>query len=357
MSTAAKNKIDQPIMTIEHSTDDNLSMIKGNVLIDSWFDANLSEYMLIQASLYLISQKNENKEYYDANTTFKITVDDFCKIWGYDNKTGVVTHNLKDIGVSIMQKGFWYRTLDTSKLTFSNWFSQISPLENGALTFAFPPALIPYLKMVSKKFTWFDLKQMRKLRKVYAIRIYEMLSQNKYSIGQSSSDAYVANNEFTITVEDLRARFVLQKKYKLMADFRKRVIDEPIKEIKDKTGLNVVATPVKNGKNIIAFKFTYKFPNEDLDFKSAFGIEDKKRDPDTPDMFNLMTDKTRKTFASKLTKNVAFGSKYGGLNEDPKPFENRIYEKMKDPEFIAEIQEFLDQEGYDPNFAENNKKK
>lgn len=363
--TGNVQKPEQPVLRLSEDqlNDEKMIIVKGNILIDSWFDVTLSEYMLIQSSLYLISQKNEKNEIYDANTRFRITIEDYCKLWGYNNKTGIATHNLKDIGVSIMQKGFWYKSLETHKSVFSYWFSEISPLENGAITFSFPPSLIPYLKQVNKKFTWYDFKQIKKLRKVYAIRIYELLSQNKYAIGQSSSNAYVSNNEYTITVEELRARFVLQKKYKIMADFRKRVIDEPVQQINDETDLQVTATPVRNGKQIVAFKFKYTFPDRDLDFKNALGVKDKepentKRDPDTIDIFHNLTDKQLKFFTTKLCSDHIFGSTYADVNESLKDFENRIYNKLKcEPDFILKIQKDLIRVGFDPKFAINNKKK
>ncbi|EXS48779.1 hypothetical protein J659_4198, partial [Acinetobacter baumannii 1406589] len=126
------------------------------------------------------------------------------------------------------------------------------------------------------------------------------------------------------------------------------------------TDLKVTATPVKNGKQIVAFKFKYTFPDRDLDFKNALGIkeqENSKRDPDTIDLFHNMTDKQLKFFTTKLCADHAFGNDYADSNESMKDFENRIYNKLKsEPQFILKIQKDLVRVGFDPKFAQNNKK-
>lgn len=332
---------------------ENLLMLKSNILVDSWFDANLSEYMLIQCSLFIVTQMNEKNEYYDANTNFRLTTQDFCEIWGYENnsKNGGVTHILKDAAMSLMRKGFWYKDYESLKPVFSYWFSQISPLESGCLNFSFPPALIPYLKQINKKFTWYDLRQIQKLKRVYSIRLYEIFAQNKYLIGKSTSKSIVEKNEITISVEDIRSRFVLEKKYPVMADFKRHVIELPIQQINEHTNLNVSYEPIKKGRKIVAFKFKYKFQRKDLDFRSAVKSKDDQkmediRDRDAPDMFYQLTEKQIAFFSKKLAYSDDFGAKFAEIGESILDFEKRIANNLRDFEYIKKIKCYLEAVGY-----------
>lgn len=68
------------------------------------------------------------------------------------------------------------------------------------------------------------------MKSFYAIRLYELLK----------SDFYKETTEYIeYMVQDLRQFFECENKYKLFADFRKKVIDTAIVEINNKSDIEI----------------------------------------------------------------------------------------------------------------------
>ena len=117
---------------------------------------------------------------------------------------------------------------------------------DGEIHVGFNMRLMPILVGMTENFTKYMLRDSVQLKSVYAVRLYELFKQ------------YQKIGSRTMTIEELREMFNLQNKYKVTADFRKRVIDKPLQEINENTTLNVSLELVKYGRKTTGFKFSFR---------------------------------------------------------------------------------------------------
>lgn len=345
---------------LDTSDIENEILRQSNELVTAMFNLDLLEFQLVCTALLAVTQKNEKKEPYDATTVFTITADDMNKIWGSNIDSGAVYKQLKKTALSIQGKTFSYWNEDEKtgeiKLSHSSWFAYVTESNPDSkhgcnfIDFGFPKPLIPTLKKCDEKFTWNFVDEMRKLKdSFYAVRLYVLMSRYKN----------YKTNKIRITVDEFRAMYQLQEKYPLMADFRKRVIDEPVKKINDNTRLKIEVTPEKKGRNIVAFLFDCTFDEKDLNYLKALGkdipvIENKATDP-TESLIKL-TDKQVKFFLNKLLKDEEFTGNKGYRGEALEDFKQRITNDLYDPIKIAEYMPYLLKHGFDIDYKKNNSK-
>ncbi|MDR0206818.1 MAG: replication initiation protein [Bacteroidales bacterium] len=93
----------------------------------------------------------------------------------------------------------------------------------------------------SKGFKKYELKTAFKFKSVYAMRFYELFS------GQKTPLIY--------SIKDLKLMFGVEKKYKLTADFIKRVVITAQRELNEKSPYSFEYRPLKKGREIVNIKF------------------------------------------------------------------------------------------------------
>lgn len=128
----------------------------------------------------------------------------------------------------------------------------IETKQKGVLRFHFPPLLLPILKD-PRRFARLRTHVLIGLSGKYAVTLYEMLE----------SVANMQRPVLRATLQDLRTWLkVPDDKYKVWADFRKRVLDPAIKQFNDHpdagTGFTVQMKPIRKGKAINAVYFSVK---------------------------------------------------------------------------------------------------
>ena len=143
-----------------------------------------------------------------------------------------------------------------------------------------------------------------------------------------------------INLEDFRAQLGIEEnQYKLMSDFKKRVLDLAINDINEKTDIKVTYQQHKKGRSISGFSFNFKQK------KSAAKSLENKRDLDTIDLFSKMTDKQCHLFANKLSE-LPEMSKYSQGTESYQQFAIRIAEMLQDSEKFKELIPLLKKVGF-----------
>jgi len=129
--------------------------------------------------------------------------------------------------------------------------------ENGIVELSIDPKLKPYYLQLKNKFTAYEAKYYYVLSSTYAQRLYELLKQ------------YESAGERTIEIAYLRELFVLGNKYKLYADFKRRIIEASVKQINENTDLKISYTEKKLGRKTNALVFKIKKKNPDQKIKTA----------------------------------------------------------------------------------------
>lgn len=105
----------------------------------------------------------------------------------------------------------------------------------------------------TKGYRKYELVTAMQFKSVYSMRMYELMSGQKRPL------------EFTF--EDLKVRFGVKDKYKLVGHFKTRVLDIAKKELDESSPYSFNYIEVKDGRKVVGFKFfpTFKPDNKDAE--------------------------------------------------------------------------------------------
>jgi plasmid replication initiation protein len=192
----------------------------------------------------------------------------------------------------------------------------------GFVEVMFGNDIIPLITRLSKEYTEYELIQIRNLNSVYALRVFEMLMQWKM-LGKTP----------LVTVEDLRSRLgIAGHQYKLMSNFKKRVLDLAINEINEHTDITASYKQHKQGKAITGFTFTFKKKKEPKQIANDNG-------------YIKMTDKQISTFSSKLAALPELGSD-APIGASTDVYAEIIANELRDTSQQQKYHKYLSKVGY-----------
>ena len=103
----------------------------------------------------------------------------------------------------------------------------------------FNPQILPYLSNLKANFTQYLQSDISDVSGAYTIRFYELICQYR-TIGKRE-----------VSIQDLRFILNIGDKYPLFYDFKKRVIEPAIKEINEKTPMQISYEQKKRGKLLL----------------------------------------------------------------------------------------------------------
>lgn len=302
-------------------------IVKDNALINASYNLDLVEQRLI---LLAIMEARESGKGINANDPLTVHAESYINQFGVHRNTAYQA--LKDACKDLFARQFSYqeqRPKGIANIT-SRWVSQIAYIDNTAsVELIFSPAIIPLITRLEKHFTSYEMKQISYLSTGYAVRLYEILIAWR-STGKTP----------VIELIDFRKQIgVLDTEYNRMHDFKKRVLDPSIKQIKEHTDITVEVEQHKTGRSITGFSFRLKQK------KSANQQLINTINSDTVDLCFKMTDSQRHLFANKLSELPDMG-KYSQGTESFQQFANRIAEMLQDPERFKELYPYLKKVGY-----------
>ena len=302
-------------------------IVKDNALINASYNLDLVEQRLI---LLAIMEARESGKGINANDPLTVHAESYINQFSVHRNTAYQA--LKDACKDLFARQFSYqeqRPKGIANIT-SRWVSQIAYIDNTAsVELIFSPAIIPLITRLEKHFTSYEMKQISYLSTGYAVRLYEILIAWR-STGKTP----------VIELIDFRKQIgVLDTEYNRMHDFKKRVLDPSIKQIKEHTDITVEVEQHKTGRSITGFSFRLKQK------KSANQQLINTINSDTVDLCFKMTDSQRHLFANKLSE-LPDMSKYSQGTESFQQFANRIAEMLQDPERFKELYPYLKKVGY-----------
>ena len=302
-------------------------IVKDNALINASYNLDLVEQRLI---LLAIMEARESGKGINANDPLTVHAESYINQFNVHRNTAYQA--LKDACKDLFARQFSYqeqRPKGIANIT-SRWVSQIAYIDNTAsVELIFSPAIIPLITRLEKHFTSYEMKQISYLSTGYAVRLYEILIAWR-STGKTP----------VIELIDFRKQIgVLDTEYNRMHDFKKRVLDPSIKQIKEHTDITVEVEQHKTGRSITGFSFKLKQK------KSANQQLINTINSDTVDLCFKMTDAQRHMFANKLSELPDMG-KYSQGTESFQQFAIRIAEMLQNPERFKELYPYLKKVGY-----------
>ena len=292
-------------------------IVKDNALIEASHKLSESEQRLVLLAIL------KGREFCDSIEELKdkeliIHAEDYMKAFGVERQSAY--ESLKKAVLGLFEAKWGYRFVNSKgniEVAYERFTQSAKYVENEAtVKFMFANSIIPMLVELERNFTSYEIEQVANLQSRYAMRLYECLIRFK------------ASKTLTITLDELRFRFgLLDTEYKVMSDFKKRVLDMAVKDINDNTDITVSYDQHKQGRTITSFTFKFK---QKAKVKTA-KVEQDKRDPNTLDMFVPMTDNQRFAFAKKISRlHEASHLAVGQSNQSYEVFTEQIAKDLLD---------------------------
>jgi len=153
---------------------------------------------------------------------------------------------LQKITESLMQRVMKIREPGEKTLLQVSWLSSAFYEEDkGMVSLKFDSKLKPYLLQLKKQFTKINVTDSLKLKSIYAVRIYELLTQ------------YETIGKRTITVEEFRNYCgIKEDEYKLYGHLKNKVINKAKSEINEKTDYSVNYKEIKESRKVVSTDWT-----------------------------------------------------------------------------------------------------
>ena len=302
-------------------------VVKTNRLNQAFQVLSLAEFHIVQLA---IVDARDTGTGLTTDMPLRIDALRYADVFGTTRQNAYM--RMKEAEETLFNRRFSFFDED-GKLVKSRWISQVRYLDNvGAIEVVFTPAVVQGISRINgvkEFFTQYLLSQTANLKSVYSSRLYELLIQWR-STGKTP----------IINLEDFRAQLgVEEDQYKLMSDFKKRILDLAINDINEKTDIKVTYQQHKKGRSISGFSFNFKQK------KSAKQSVESRRDQNTLDIFSKMTDKQRHLFANKLSELPEMGQ-YSEGTESYQQFALRIAEMLQDSLKFQELFPYLQKVGY-----------
>ncbi len=305
----------------------NMLIVKDNALINASYNLELVEQRLI---LLAIIEARENGKGINANDPLTVHASTYIQTFNVEKHSAYTS--LKEACKSLFARQFSYEEINKNgNLTqyTSRWVSKIGYTKNEAtVEIIFAPDVVPLITRLEEHFTSYELEQVAQLQSKYATRLYEILIAWR-STGKTP----------VLTINEFRKQIgVIDSEYKIISNFKLRVLEPSIKQINDLTDIDVTYEQHKKGRTITGFSFNFKQKQQAKKIETNI-------DPDTADLFKKMTDAQRHMFSHKLSEMPEM-SRYSQGTESYQQFAIRIAEMLLQPEKFRELYPLLEKAGF-----------
>lgn len=301
-------------------------MVKDNALIDASFNLSLVEQRLMLLAIV------EAREIQDLTPDTPIEIKASSYREQYNTDSSEAYKQLSEATKQLFNRQFSY--IDKYKgddaITVSRWLNEATYINNkGTVVIYLNRNVISMISRLEANFTKYLLEQVSDFKSQYSIRLYELLIKYK-DVGNSKK----------YTIEEIRSLLGIGvNEYKVLADFKKRVLDLAVKEINDKTDTTIKYEQFKEGRTIshILFKIGKKLAKKKKDSK----------DQNTVDMFTGLSIKQCLMFGDKLSRDIAFQNHYkANVGENIEDYAERIATMLSDSFYVTEWMPYLETVGY-----------
>ncbi|WP_241086422.1 replication initiation protein [Candidatus Vondammii sp. HM_W22] len=177
------------------------------------------------------------------DNVFVLSVEEFQELFNTDVKNAY--REMEDAANKLYDRDM--RKIDKQAKKRMRWVYMAEYRKGeGRVKLGFSPEITPYLTMLHKRFTSYRLAEVSELGSTYSVRLYEMLAQ------------FQGTRYLTITVANFKERLQLEGKYERFANLKARVIEPAIKELNQKTSIEVKWVPIKKGRTVERLEFRFE---------------------------------------------------------------------------------------------------
>lgn len=237
---------------------------KGNDLINARHELTVNENRLILLTLTQISPNDEDFKPY------RIKISDFIDYTSTNNKAMYdrarqITKSLMGKVLEIPQENGHLQVAFISRARYERG--------KGYVELSFDPVLKPYLLQLKERYTQYDVRNILPLQSFYSQRIYELLKQ------------YGRIGERRMAVDDMREMLRLSSAYNHYGSFKKRVILQAQRELRENTDLSFEFAEIKTGRKVTHIHFKI----DDRSVRTQRDASVGKKEPANTAMVEVLT--------------------------------------------------------------------
>lgn len=262
-------------------------VVKSNRLNSAIQNLSLPELRIIQLA---IVDARETGKGLSTDTPLRIDGLRYAEAFNTTRQNGYI--RMKEAEETLFNRRFSFIDDSDGKVVKSRWIQRVKYLDDeGAIELAFTMDVVKAITRLDgaeEFFTKYLLNQTANLSSVYSVRLYELLVQWKTAVKTPTFDLVTFRQQLGLA----------DNEYKLMGNFKMRVLDVAVNEINEKTDLTVSYTQEKRGRTISGFKFTVRAKDKSKDVNN-------QRDPNTIDAFTGRTDTESKNIPSWQLKGLS----------------------------------------------------
>lgn len=305
-------------------------VVKTNQLNSAVQNLSLPELRIIQLA---IVDARETGKGLDTKTPLRIDAMRYADAFDTTRQNAYIL--MKQSEETLFNRRFTYFDHEKKPIK-SRWLQDVRYLDDeGAIEVCFTRLVVECITRLDgaeQFFTQYMLSQTANLKSVYSVRLYELLIQWKTAGKTPVFELSLFRGQMGLNDDE----------YKIMGNFKLRVLDLAVKEINEKTDLTVSYTQEKKGRVIYGFKFTVKQKQAQKPLKTA---HNDVKDLNTVDMFHLMTEKQIGVFSRKLANMPELGSK-APMGASIEQFIEIIANDLANPEKQAFYKPYLAKLGF-----------
>lgn len=246
-------------MSNEILSSKTLKIYKSKKLNQANFgDFNHSDYqifLLLVSRLGGVDNKGLYLQPHQLQREHLLKAKDLCETFGLKLNHSYL--KLRNTCKKLMKTSVIIEFKDSEKTREINVCSmaEYNPKE-GSISIKFTDDIMPYLSQVKEKFLLYNLKEIAGFRSLYTTRLYELLQEFKET-GWMLKSIDQLRNALGVNKDSLR----------IYNNFKRKAIIHACNEINEEYNFNLKFEEIKEGRKVIAIKFTFK-PIVVLDVKN-----------------------------------------------------------------------------------------
>ena len=230
--------------TRELDTRESVKVVTSN----NFITAKGLEKLSIKAKKLLYVTVAQCKKNDDEFYEYKIKVSEFAELMGIDESN--VYREALDITGELASCKLTYLPKGGKRFKHIPVTSICEYDEKNYLRVELNKRMTDFLLQLKGSFSQPLLNDFMKMRSPYSMAIWHLMQREMHSNKPGTKRI-----EFYLSLEELREVTGTQDKLKQLGEFKKRVLDKAIREIKDNCSVDITYTNKKKGRTVIGFDF------------------------------------------------------------------------------------------------------
>jgi plasmid replication initiation protein len=252
----------------------NISITKSNQLSTASYYLTSEEQRLILACIGQINPMDPNGV--DPLKKYIVTAEEFKELFKNDKNVNIY-QILKKVSDKLYNRSL---TIENgNEIIKSRWVSEVGYAKNeGYISLIFAPLVVDHICRLKKNFNSYRLSNIQKMDSIYGLRIYELIMSLE-------GTSYKRN----FKIDDLKKMLGIESKYKMFADFHRKVLLPAQNDINLYSDINLDWELVKNGRKVESVKLVFKEKPDAEKPKNSLKLKTSEKNTKDSKTFNENT--------------------------------------------------------------------